>query len=95
MIQASETIFKHLYRARLDYDYYHNPDFVPVYTAVGPGPNGTAINMAAGPTTVCGNDVTCQYDFSVTGNENVAMATKSATESVLALKQMSVKGITY
>ena len=68
-VTSSESRFVHVYRARLDYDYYRNPDFVPHFEPEIPS-NSTLTEEEVYQ--LCGEDYPCTYDYSLTVDADVA-----------------------
>ncbi|XP_022104835.1 protein mesh-like isoform X2 [Acanthaster planci] len=53
---------------------YSNEAFVPFFWSMSDPIDNRVLNL-------CGNDTQCAFDFIVTGNENIAMATKEVVEN--------------
>ena len=94
MVASHETMFKHIYRARLDYTYYKDETFEPVFQPDGENPpeNVTRIITTRAVLDVCGSNVFCNFDYEVTQNENIALATLHSQEWAHEIKQLSAKG---
>ena len=59
--------------------------FEPIFWSPGDDINGTVVD-------VCGNDLQCQFDLAVTGNEDIARATRGAVASYKTAAKSATTG---
>ena len=95
MVGNSESMFQQVYRAKMDYYYYRDENFLPEFTPVPPEPNASSWKSSYTAADICGDNQPCQYDYTVTGNENVAMETKLTHERWEEARELSSKGIDH
>ena len=74
VVQESESLFSHLYRASMNYNWFKRTDFVPYYIPTFP-PN-SSINEGD-VTQVCAGLEACRYDYMVAQSRDIASDTKS------------------
>ena len=81
MTRSTESLFTHIYRSKLNHDFYNNPDFEPIFQpgSTPPDSNVTVLSVTSAARDVCGDDVFCQYDYDVTKDETVTSASSRAS----------------
>ena len=82
-INSSESLFAYNQQIDQSWETFYDPYFQPLFTVIE---NNQFIQS------ICGNNTFCYYDYSVTGNSDIALSTLNGSNLYDEVVQLSYPG---
>ena len=89
IVQESDSLFEHLYRSSMDYDWYRRMDYTPYFYPTFP-PNNSVSESDV--TALCAQLGSCRYDYMVAQSRDIASDTKHMVQWEEEVRVFSEKG---